>query len=578
MKKHFKYLTVFVLFCVVHYASAQSILNTIHNLSVTGPGTIKAQSEPEVCVFCHAPHNARTTGPLWNKNDPGASYTLYTSSTMNAAVGQPDGTSIMCLSCHDGTIALGSVVSTPAMISFGGITTLPSGATNLGTNLSDDHPVSFLYNSSLVAINGQLKQPANITQPVTLDRNNKVQCTSCHDAHDNTFSNFLVASNQGSALCYSCHDKTYWSNSSHYTSNRTWNGSGVNPWFHTSYTNVSDNACENCHAPHNAGGAVRLLNYPHEEDNCLNCHNGNVATKNIQTQLTKTYKHNVYGYTGIHDEKEPVLMGTKHVECVDCHNPHANNSSTATAPNVSGSLTGVTGLDLNGNTVNPAIYEYQICFKCHADNPAVLPYTPRYRGVGNMRQNFSPTNVSYHPVAAAGTNPLVTSLTGPWSVSSRMYCSDCHGSDGSGSPKGPHGSSNLAILKFAYDTARFPMLGAGWSTTDLNLHWPLCFQCHNVSTVSTIHTNIAGGHFMKYTGCNTCHDPHGYDGSLGTNGGNMSSAFERLLNFDTTVIRPNLVNGKMIDLPNRKCYFVCHQHPSGKGGVYYEHSNTGSGF
>lgn len=560
-------------------AVSQSILNTKHNLSVSGPGTIKAVGENEVCIFCHAPHNARTGGgPLWNKNDPAAPYTLYSSSTLNAAVGQPDGTSIMCLSCHDGTIALGSVVSSPSVISFGGITTLPAGSTNLGTNLSDDHPVSFLYNAALVAANGQLRQPASITQPVSLDRNNKMQCTSCHDAHDNTYSKFLVASNQGSALCFSCHDKTYWSGSSHSTSGKTWNGSGPNPWFHTPYTSVADNACENCHAPHTAGGAVRLLNYPHEEDNCLNCHNGNVAGKNIQTQLTKTYKHNVYGYTGIHDEKEPALMGTKHVECVDCHNPHASNNTTASAPNVSGMLTGVDGLDLNGSTVNPATYEYQVCFKCHADNPALLPYTQRYRGVGNMRQNFSPTNVSYHPVAATGQNPIVTSLTGPWTVASRMYCSDCHGSDGAGSPAGPHGSNNLAILKFAYDTARFPMLGAGWNSTDLSMHWPLCFQCHNVTTVSSIRNGISGGHFLKYTGCNTCHDPHGYDGSLGTNGGSMSSAFERLLNFDTTVIRPNPINGKMIDVPNRKCYFVCHQYSSGTGGVYHEHLSTGSSY
>ena len=575
MNRHITIL-ILLLLSLASGSFAQSILNTKHNLSVNGPGTIKSTSETEVCIFCHTPHNARTTGPLWNKQDPGTTYTLYSSSTTNANIAQPDGTSMMCLSCHDGTIALGSVLSSSSVISFGGITTMPSGKSNLGTNLSDDHPVSFIYDAGLVAANGQLKQPANITQPVSLDRSNKMQCTSCHDAHDNSFSKFLVASNQGSALCYSCHDKTYWSSSSHRTSNKTWNGSGVNPWQHTSFTTVADNACENCHAPHTAGGATRLLNYQHEEDNCLNCHSGTVASKNIQNDLTKTYKHNVYGYTGIHDEKETALMGSKHVECADCHNPHATNNATAVAPNVSGALTGVSGIDLNGSAVNPAPYEYQVCLKCHSDNPAVAPYTQRYRGVGNMRQNFSPSNVSYHPVAASGQNPLVTSLTGSWTTSSRVYCGDCHGSDGGAS--GPHGSNNVAILKYAYDTARFPMLGAGWSAADLSSHWPLCFQCHNVSTVTTIHTGISGGHFLKYVGCNTCHDPHGYDGSLGVNGGSMSNAFERLLNFDTTVIRPNPINGKMIDIQNRKCYFTCHQNASGTGGVYHEHLSTGSSY
>jgi predicted CXXCH cytochrome family protein len=578
MRKLIQVNIALLLLLVPLIAGAQSIASSKHNLSVSGPGTIKATTETEVCVFCHTPHNARTASPLWNKRDPGTTYTLYTSSTLNAIVGQPDGTSIMCLSCHDGTIALGSVVSSPATISFGGVTTLPAGKTNLGTNLSDDHPISFLYNAALSNTNGQLKQPANITAPVSLDRNSKMQCTSCHDAHDDTYSKFLVQTNQGSALCYSCHDKNYWSSSSHSTSNKTWNGAGTNPWFHSNYSTVAENACENCHAPHTAGGSSRIMNFPNEEDNCLNCHNGNVAGKNIQTQLTKTYKHDVYGYTGLHDERENALVATKHVECEDCHNPHAVNNTTASAPMVKGFNTGVKGVDMNGSAINPAQYEYQICFRCHSDNPAVTPYTPRYRGVGNMRLNFATTNVSYHPVEATGQNPVVTSLIGPFTVSSKIYCSDCHGSDGSGSPAGPHGSNNIAILKYAYDTARFPMLGAGWNSTDLSMHWPLCFQCHNVSTVTTIHTNISGGHFMKYTGCNTCHDPHGYDGSLGINGGSMSSAFERLLNFDTTVIRPNPVNGKMIDIPNRKCYFVCHQNPSGTGGIYHEHLSAGSGF
>ncbi len=579
MRNSIKYilLQLFLMLSIV-VVQGQSIASSKHNLSASGPGTVKATSENEVCIFCHTPHNARTTGPLWNKRDPGATYTLYSSSTMNAVPGQPDGSSIMCLSCHDGTIALGSVYSKPTMISFSGIGGMPVGSSNLGTNLADDHPISFEYNATIVAANGQLRAPAAITPPVTLDRNNKMQCTSCHDAHDNTNNKFLVTSNQNSALCYSCHDKAYWGSSSHATSSRTWNGAGVNPWLHTSFTNVADNACENCHAPHSAGGPVRNLNYQNEEDNCLNCHSGTVASKNIQTQFSKTYKHNIYGYTGVHDENENPLTMVKHVECIDCHNPHAVNNTTATAPNVKGANIGATGIDMLGLAVKPAQYEYQICFKCHADNNTVLPYTQRYRGVGNMRLNFAPTNVSYHPVEAAGTNPLVTSLFGPYTTSSKIYCSDCHGSDGVGSPAGPHGSNNVAILKYAYDTARFPMLGSGWSATDLSMHWPLCFQCHNVATVTTEHTAISGGHFMKYVGCNTCHDPHGYDGSLGVNGGNSASAFERLLNFDTSVIRPNPVNGKMIDIPNRKCYFVCHQDPSGTGGVYHVHLSTGSGF
>src|SRR5205823_4264425 len=126
-------------------AGSQSLITSKHNLSVTGPGTVKATSENEVCIFCHTPHNGSKSGPLWNKKDPNVTYTIYNSSTTHAAIGQPDGGSVMCLSCHDGTIALGSVVSSGNAISFGGVTNMPAGDANLGTNLSDDHPISFVY-------------------------------------------------------------------------------------------------------------------------------------------------------------------------------------------------------------------------------------------------------------------------------------------------------------------------------------------------------------------------------------------------------------------------------------------------
>jgi len=558
-------------------AQGQSIVNTKHNLSVNGPGTYKATGETEICKFCHTPHHTSTAKPLWNHSAPSTVYTLYSSSTLNATMGQPDGTSILCLSCHDGSVALGSVTSSSTAIDFGANAYIAAGKTNLGSNLSDDHPISFPYTSALATITGQLKDPAAIVAPVALDKTGKMQCTSCHDAHDNSNGKFLVRTNSGSALCFSCHDRNYWSTSSHCTSTSIWNGLGTNPWQHTSYTTVADNACENCHQPHTAGGPDRIMNYKNEEDNCLNCHNGNVATTNVQNDFTKTYRHDVYGYTGLHDPIESALMLTKHVECVDCHNPHGANNTTASAPYVKGSVANVKGIDANGVAVNAATYEYEICFRCHSDNRAVSRYITRYRGIGNTRLDFATTNVSYHPVEGAGQNATMTSLIPPLSTSSKVYCSDCHSSDGGGSA-GPHGSSNIAILKAAYDTTRFPMLGASWSQTDLYNHWTLCFQCHNLSTVTTIHTNISSGHFFKYVGCATCHDPHGYDGTLGTNGGSVTSAFEKLVNFDTSVIRPNASNGKLIDIPNRKCYFVCHQDPTGTGGIYYAHRDSGSPF
>ena len=322
---------------------SQSVVNTVHNLSVTGPGGIKATSETEVCIFCHTPHNSNPKGPLWNRNDPGVTYILYNSTTVQAVPGQPDGSSVLCLSCHDGTIALGNVLNRSSDISFsGGVTKMPVGKSNLTSDLSDDHPISFLYNSALTVADGQLKDPSAISYPVTLE-NGKVQCTSCHDPHKNVYDDFLVATTQFSDLCFKCHDRNYWAPSSHNTSTESWSGTGTNPWQHTSYTTVAENACENCHNPHNAEGRQRLMNYLAEENNCFNCHDGNVASKNIELQFAKSYIHNVYGYNLTHDAVEDPLSSTLHVECVDCHNPHAVKNMSATAPAANGFVFGVRG-------------------------------------------------------------------------------------------------------------------------------------------------------------------------------------------------------------------------------------------
>ena len=92
-------------------ANAIPVADTVHNLSVSGPGGVRATSETRVCVFCHAPHNASPSGPLWNRAAPGSTYLPYSSSTAAAAPGQPTGASLLCLSCHDGTIALGAVLA-----------------------------------------------------------------------------------------------------------------------------------------------------------------------------------------------------------------------------------------------------------------------------------------------------------------------------------------------------------------------------------------------------------------------------------------------------------------------------------
>jgi len=549
MKKSIlSYLFVFMGISII--ADGQSIVSTVHNLSVSGPGSIKATTESEICLFCHTPHNARPDHPLWNRNDPGLNYTLYNSSTTQALPGQPDGSSILCLSCHDGTIALGNVISrTTPIIMGGGITTMPPGVSNLTQDLSNDHPVSFIYNSALAMFDGQLKDPAGLTGPVKLE-NNKVQCTTCHDPHKNIYTDFLVATTQSSELCQYCHQPNYWPGSSHKSSTKTWNGVAPNPWFHTPYTTVAQNGCENCHNPHTAAGKLRLMDFLPEENNCLDCHNGNVASKNIQAQINKTSRHNVSGYLGIHDPVESALVGTKHDECTDCHNSHAVNNSTAVAPNVNGFTMGVKGINQSGNPVNPAQYQYEICYRCHTETPGMPPSpTNRQISQNNVRLEFATSNPSFHSVVGPGVNPNVPSLIAPYTTATIIYCTACHASDGTGAPAGPHGSIYPHILKLQYLTAN--------NTPESAAAYALCYSCHNRTSILN---DVSFGEHDKHireerTPCNVCHDPHGISSTQGNSTNNSN-----LINFDISVVSPSSSGILRFDdqgLYHGRCYLTC---------------------
>lgn len=199
-------------------AYAGTITGSVHDFSTSG------WSGGRICVACHTPHNSSTTvtdAPLWNHTLTTSTFTMYSRSSLDGTItGQPDGVSRLCLSCHDGTVAIDS---------FGGATgsTFMTGAANLGTDLSNDHPISITYNATTAASDGGLHDP--ITTNVTIGSGGDktrtgsidtvmlsagtVQCSSCHDVH-NTFTvpgavgePLLKVSKASSTLCLTCHDK-----------------------------------------------------------------------------------------------------------------------------------------------------------------------------------------------------------------------------------------------------------------------------------------------------------------------------------------------------------------------------------
>ncbi|HLP76570.1 MAG TPA: cytochrome c3 family protein, partial [Candidatus Paceibacterota bacterium] len=294
-----------------------------------------------------------------------------------------------------------------------------------------------------------------------------------------------------------------------------------NPWPHTDQKSVSANACENCHSPHSAGGKQRLLNYQAEEQNCFPCHNGNVAKKNIQSEFNKPSVHPVIATTLVHDPAEVSLVSAgpnRHVECADCHNSHVANSTGKTTPtSVSGALNGVRGINTSGANVQQISYEYELCFRCHADTAKGPAKVSRQYPQLNTRLEFQDVNGqnSFHPIISPGRNPLVPSLKAPWTTASMMTCGDCHNNDsgpgtGGTGTAGPHGSAYAPLLERQLSYADSAATSANSA---------LCYKCHNfVDTAWRDHTRHIG-----YTACGTCHDPHG-------------SPNAHLINFDPTVV------------------------------------------
>lgn len=207
-------LASFLTFFLSLTVQAGTIVGSDHDFSTSG------WSGGEICIACHTPHNAATNvtdAPLWNHEITQQTYTLYSSPTLDSVVNQPGGSSKLCLSCHDGSIAIDSLITSPST----GQTMGGKAAVGLD-GLNNDHPISMDYTTALAAADGALHDPA--AQSVTIGSgtstktgtisevilfNDKVQCASCHDVHNNFTSGgkLLRVSLSGSQICLTCHAK-----------------------------------------------------------------------------------------------------------------------------------------------------------------------------------------------------------------------------------------------------------------------------------------------------------------------------------------------------------------------------------
>lgn len=400
---------------------------------------------------------------------------------------------------------------------------------------------------------------------------------------------------------------TVYQSSSHYlNSNFYWPGTSGDPaviWPRQSRSGQpsgNKGSCLNCHSPHGVkeGGASTAFDISAvptsptdlhlaannasvstdyliprqliawEEALCENCHDASgPSTKNIQDEINKrspspsSVPHSGHpvddtGLAGRHVASESLPITTKHVECYDCHNPHAVSSTNR--------VEGMKFVDIAGTVHDPAAgfrqpFVYEICLKCHGNSfntfipdqtatntlaelggtlrttvaqygcaPNINPASSCTDG-SNKRLEFDTAtnpadgfggtlagNRAYHPVAAPGRNTsaaLNNQLLGGLTNTSTINCTDCHNNEATGagtftgttatptypgpvtqsnlratdvntaygiSPVGPHGSTNVRVLRANYNTSLGTTSAAPFASFDA-ANFALCFNCHNIN-------------------------------------------------------------------------------------------------
>ena len=430
---------------------------TAHNLSASGPGDVKATDggDTEVCVFCHTPHGATAYpgAPLWNRSLSNQTYTPYTSSSLDAEtilgrqLDQPAGSSKLCLSCHDGTLALGTVNVFAGQLGHTfdlSYTNMPPGAgtltgftRNLGIQLNNDHPISFTYDARLATTDGELFTPddgaegAHIAiripgtkpivplEPTGPGGEGQIQCATCHDPHlydsaANTNIKFLRQNrfqigppsdgsfdNDIDMVCLACHDKDGWSTSAHALpeiADETYSA-GLVPVLGEIPTGlpVWQAGCLNCHDTHTVHGARRLLREGTDssavpksggnsaiEETCYQCHSSTPIITNINNQVP---------------DIKTDFLSQRHMPITTPDQPAATEIHDITDNNFSESQNQL-GLGALSN-------RHVECTDCH--NPHRVMRNRLFNGTGL-------TTEGTHPHTSGHTNIASGVLRGTWGV------------------------------------------------------------------------------------------------------------------------------------------------------------------
>jgi predicted CXXCH cytochrome family protein len=161
----------------------------------------------QICGVCHIPHRIRGNkrvkrykkGLQWTKAELALTYSLYNSSWSTSLTGMrdtswmspvtgrqgglPDGLSKLCLSCHNGVIA-------PDVYNL-------------------HHFVSLEYDATKAELRDPDLTIMGVSGPISeVLEGGKIQCSSCHDAHDEeSVAATKLLRTEKARICVVCHRK-----------------------------------------------------------------------------------------------------------------------------------------------------------------------------------------------------------------------------------------------------------------------------------------------------------------------------------------------------------------------------------
>lgn len=148
----------------------------------------------EFCSACHTRDASLAGNGSGHVQTMGMAHMKYFPDVKGERI---DGASLMCLSCHDGSIGSSSDVQVKAG-------SWKHGASFSPYNPQGSHPIGVRYRTAMLKRGGL--RPIGMLDPAIRLVDGKVGCCSCHDPFSKERYS-LVMSNERSRLCLACHDK-----------------------------------------------------------------------------------------------------------------------------------------------------------------------------------------------------------------------------------------------------------------------------------------------------------------------------------------------------------------------------------